>query len=504
MRVGILTQGTRGDVQPFLALAQQLHAKGHEVAICCPCSSAGMVREHGFEAHAMTFDAEKVVKSVRMQRAMETGDGNACIVAFFESQKEQKEEGADSAEQASAFVKAYRPDILVGHPSMVSFIIIAERYGLPVINAMFMPLLPSRSALPAFKTTVQLASEGILDNPLEAHRQMFMAFLGEADLAELNSLRERWNMKVYTSVAELHAAFQAIPYANCWSPAVIPEPSDLAAEFPLAQQTGYLFADPPPGYTPPMELQAFLDEPGVEKPIYVGFGSLSAGDPRIVTEKILWALILAGNLRCVIAGGWSGIGPEHLDPDLTERYTELKKFADAHVLKVATVPHSWLLPLCFGAVHHGGAGTTAAVARAGVPTIIAPFAWDQPWWAEQMQRLGVGIALPTMITKISAEKLGSAMARLAEDKTMAARAAKLGAAICSEPAGAERLVECLETVLSAPFAWPTATQPMPSAPPPPLWNRATPGPGCPKSGKVQASARKAGQTSVAKVAEAGA
>merc|ERR1711879_786226 len=108
-------------------------------------SSAGMVREHGFEAHALTFDAEKVVKSEVMQRAMETGDGNACVAAFFEAQKEQKAEGADSAEEASAFVKAYRPDIIVGHPSLASLITIAERYGLPVVIAMFMPLLPSRS-----------------------------------------------------------------------------------------------------------------------------------------------------------------------------------------------------------------------------------------------------------------------------------------------------------------------------------------------------------------------
>merc|ERR1712151_728053 len=140
------------------------------------------------------------------------------------------------------------------------------------------------------------------------------------------------------------------------------------------------------------------------------------------TEKVVRALIIAGRKRCVMAGGWSGIGPEHLDPILTKDYTELKQFADSMVFKVDSVPHSWLLPLCSAAIHHGGAGTTGAVARAGIPTAIAPFAWDQPWWAERMECLGVGISLSSMITKISVEELAHEVKRLTTESGMIERA----------------------------------------------------------------------------------
>lgn len=470
MRVGILSHGTRGDVQPFIALGLELKAGGHEVAICGPCSTSDLVRSYGLEAHSLTFDAKKMITSEKMQSAMRKGDGNQCVTAFIEESKKQKAEGADSTEEASTFVAAFKPDILVGHPSLPAFIVIAEKHGLPVVNAMFMPFLPSRTAYPLFKTLASIAAAGNLDRQVDLHRELYEAFLGKAELAELNQVRERWGLHPYSNLAEMHSTFQSVPFANCWSAAVVPEPADMVTEFPLARQTGYIFLDDP-DYKAPPELRLFLNSSVQDKPLYVGFGSLSAGDPREVTEKVIRALIIAGRKRCVMAGGWSGIGPEHLDPILTKDYTELKQFADAMVLKVESVSHSWLLPLCSAAIHHGGAGTTGAVARAGIPTGIVPFAWDQPGWAERMEMLGVGISLSGMITKVSVEELGLAIKRLTSDSMMAERAATLGAHIRSESSGAGQLAKFIEGSLTARLFWPTAAQPLASPLPAPLWDR---------------------------------
>lgn len=468
MRVGVITHGTRGDTQPFIALAQHLKTKGLEMAICCPASDVAMVREHGLEAFGLTFDAKKMVKGDTMQQAMDSGDGNKCVEAFVQSVAEQKASGANSQEEASNFVDTYKPDILLAHISFPNFQVVAEKHQVPVMLMMFMPWLPSRHAFTAFKTRAQLEAEGVSE-PIEAHRQLFEAFVGEKELAEANELRKLWGLEPQT-IAEIHSVLQCIPTANCWSSEVIPEPADLSKEFPLSRQTGYLFADPPTGYVPPVQLQEFIDAPGQQRPVYIGFGSLAAGSPRLVTEKVLRALMLAGKKRCVMAGGWSGIGPEHLDADLTEDYETLKNFADTHVCKVDAAPHTWLLPQCSAAVHHGGAGTTGATVRAGVPTAIAPFAWDQPWWGEQLEDMGIGMGLSGMITQISAEELGAAIKRLTEDDGMIERAASLGAKVRAED-GAEQLGSFIEATVSVPFFWPTPAQPQASKLPEPLWDR---------------------------------
>jgi len=468
MKIGVVTHGTRGDTQPFIALGQRLKAQGHEMAICCPASDVAMVQEYGLPVFGLTFDAKKMVKGDTMQKAMDSGDGNKCVEAFVQSVAEQKASGANSPEEASEFIDTYKPDIILAHISFQNFHVLAEKHGVPVMNMMFMPWLPSRHVFPAFKTREQLEADGVSD-PLEAHRQLFEAFVSDKDLAETNELRQRWGLRPHT-MAEMHSLLQCIPTANCWSSAVIPEPEDLTAEFPLSRQTGYLFADPPRNYVPAAKLQEFLEAPGQERPVYIGFGSLAAGSPRLVTEKVLRALMLAGKKRCVMAGGWSGIGPEHLDPQLTEDYATLKGFADTHVCKVDAVPHTWLLPQCCAAVHHGGAGTTGATVYAGVPTAIAPFAWDQPWWAEQLEDMGVGIKLSGMITQIDAEELGTAIKRLTEDSGMSELAASLGVQVRSED-GAGRLEEFIKSTISAPFFWPTPAQPQPSTLPLPLWGR---------------------------------
>ncbi len=123
-------------------------------------------------------------------------------------------------------------------------------------------------------------------------------------------------------------------------------------------------------------------------PIYIGFGSMSSRKPEETAQLILRALAQTGQ-RAVLLSGWNGLQAEVLPEN---------------VFLVQSVPHDWLFARVNAVVHHGGAGTTAAGLRAGVPSIIIPFFADQPFWGERVAALGVG-PKPIPRKKLTAEKL---------------------------------------------------------------------------------------------------
>lgn len=470
LRVGIISKGTRGDVQPFLALSLELQKRGHQVAICCPACCVEVVQEYGLEAFRMSFDPKRAIQCKEMQLAIAEGDGASCVRAFNTAQEQQIEEsGINPADEVYDFVQGFQPDVIVGHPSFVPLMMVAEAMSVPLINALFMPFLPSAVAQPVFFSAKQLERDGFLERPLEAHRLFWDMYISPEEFQQLQLLRKRWGLRPYKDVMEVQAAYQACPEANCWSSRVIPEPADLAPEFPLARQTGYLFADAPSSYTPPAELVTFLEAKA--KPLYIGFGSLCVGDSRLATEKVIRALMRAkGELRCVMAGGWAGLSPASLDESL-EDFVKLKKFAEQHVFHLSAVPHDWLLPFCCGAVHHGGAGTVAACCRAGIPQAVLPVAWDQPWWAEHLEQMGLGINLHDMISQVDEDSLCVAFERLAFDPQLAATAAALGTQIEGERhQGQLQLADFVEQCLDMPHPWATAACPA-TTPQPPLWCR---------------------------------
>jgi len=143
---------------------------------------------------------------------------------------------------------------------------------------------------------------------------------------------------------------------------------------------------------------------------------------RLIVEALKWT-----RQRAILLGGWSDLGSGEL-PDF--------------ILRVDSVPHDWLFPHMAAVVHHGGAGTTAAGLRAGVPAVIVPFTVDQPFWAWRVHELGVG---PNWILrkKLTAQKLAAAIDQAVHDPAMAQRAKELGERIRAEdgPGVAVQLVE---------------------------------------------------------------
>jgi sterol 3beta-glucosyltransferase len=202
---------------------------------------------------------------------------------------------------------------------------------------------------------------------------------------------------------------------------VLPKPPDWET---VHHVTGYWSLDPQPDWEPSAELARFLDSG--PPPVYIGFGSMSDKDPERRARTALRALRLAGQ-RGVISTGWGGVA---------------RLETPVEVLFVDDVPHGWLFGRTAAVVHHGGAGTTGAGLRAGVPSLIVPFAGDQHAWAERAVKLGVGPKMQDA-RSLTAEGLADAVRRAVGDAALRARAAALGERIRAEK-GVDRAVEVIE------------------------------------------------------------
>jgi UDP:flavonoid glycosyltransferase YjiC (YdhE family) len=211
------------------------------------------------------------------------------------------------------------------------------------------------------------------------------------------------------------------PILYGYSPAVITPPADWGADVHV---TGYWFLDPADDWSPDPALADFLA--AGPSPVYVGFGSMSSRNPEATANLILDALARTGQ-RGIIHAGWGGLQRADLP---------------GSVLMIEGAPFSWLFPRVAAVVHHGGAGTTSAGLRAGVPSVVVPFFGDQPFWGQRVADLGVGPA-PIPRKKLTAERLAGAIRIAVTDEVMRGRAVELGAKIRAED-GIARAVAVVE------------------------------------------------------------
>jgi UDP:flavonoid glycosyltransferase YjiC (YdhE family) len=215
---------------------------------------------------------------------------------------------------------------------------------------------------------------------------------------------------------------------------VLPRPADWPNN---SQVTGYWFFDQPQ-WDPPEALSEFLA--AGPKPVYIGFGSMVSGDTVAFTQTVLDAVKKSGQ-RAVLATGWGALNGD--EGQQGERIFFLRH-----------APHDGLFPLMSAAVHHGGAGTTAAAVRAGIPSVIVPFFGDQPFWAQCLNRQGV--APPAVERKsLTADGLASALTAT-QQPGMIRAAATLGRAVRAED-GIGEAVRCLRTWDLLPSIAPPAT-----------------------------------------------
>lgn len=420
MRVTITTSGSRGDVEPFLALGLGLASAGNEVTVAAPEPFGELVRSRGLRFHPVGSDPRETTR-----RMLEEGEGlrnfarNAAR-ALRPILADMLLGYREACEDADAIV--YTPIGFFGHA-------LAESFDVPRFGAGVQPIFARTDAFPSGFVPPLPGGLGWYPSFPLARLYNYASYvateqvLWQAIRKPVNdSLREIPGMRPYPMSGPFgRIRREREPGALGWSNNILPKPPDWGSEFEV---TGYWFLPSDGNWRPPPELLDFLESGPT--PISVGFGSMNnAGETDFahITDIVLEA-IKRTRQRAVLLTGWGNLGAGDL-PD--------------EIFAVEEAPHDWLFPRVSSAVHHGGAGTTAASLRAGIPTATVPFFTDQPFWGSRISHLGVGPE-PIPRKRLSAQRLAAAIDRATSDPIMRSQARLLGERIRSET-GVERAVE---------------------------------------------------------------
>jgi len=411
MKILISTLGSRGDTQPYLALAVGLQEAGHRVTLVAPRSFIDWIESYGVAAHPVRFDPQAVMESLS-----KSGNRLKAMSAMRELMNTGVLEAQEDCWQA-----AQDADFMLQTGTGMNALEAAATRGIPVAFSYLVPMQATR-AFPMFMLPFR-SSLGGGYNYL-THTLIQRLLWDSMGGPPVNRWRDRVGLPRWRSEAEMRGYARSLgaPSLYGFSPSVLPKPADWDEGHHV---TGYWFLDSPPGWQPPLDLLRFLENG--PPPVYIGFGSMSHQNPESQTRLALRALELSGQ-RGVLLTGWGGI--TRLD-------------APPNVFFVDNVPHAWLFPRMAAVVHHGGAGTTAAGLRAGAPSIITPFGGDQSAWADLVVKLGVGLQ-PATAQRLAAEKLAKAIDIAVNDSALRARAAALGETIRAEN-GIARAVALIES-----------------------------------------------------------
>ncbi|MGW5721338.1 glycosyltransferase [Amycolatopsis sp. NPDC003865] len=360
-RVVVIAPGSRGDVHPCVALGRGLAADGDRVRILAAPAFEPLVTRHGLGFGPLSADPGEVLGS-EAGKAWTAGGP----LAFLTGLRDVLRPVLDRM-LADVHAGTKTADLVLA-PTLG---FLGTHLPVPNVELHYQPSHPTRAfPHPLLPWAAKLGPWG-----------RHLSFTAVDALAGyvLRPELDRW--RAGTLGLPGKRPRRESPVLCGFSEAVVPRPPDWPARVHV---TGYWFLGAEPGWRPDPRLRDFLA--AGPPPVYVGFGSMPAEG---TFELIRTALRRAG-LRGLVAGA----GPESDD-----------------LLTVADVPHEWLFPRTAAVVHHGGAGTTAAGLRAGVPALVCPVFSDQPYWGGRVYRLGAG-PRPLPHKELTAESLTARLREL--------------------------------------------------------------------------------------------
>ncbi|KAK6118783.1 hypothetical protein DH2020_047474 [Rehmannia glutinosa] len=352
LKIAVLVVGTRGDVQPFLAVARRLQEYGHRVRLATHSNFRGFVKSAGVEFYPLGGDPRVLAGCKSMHR---TG---------------------------SITGEPFRAQAIIANPPAYGHAHVAEALGVPLHIFFTMPWTPTYAFPHPLARVPQ--SAGYWLSYILVDLLIWWGIRGHINDFRKNKLK----LAPIAYFSTYHGSISHLPTGYMWSPHVVPMPSDWG---PLVDVVGYCFLNLGSKYQPPEEFVQWIQKGS--QPIYIGFGSMPLEDSHKTTDIILEALKNTGQ-RGIIDRGWGELGTHSDIPD--------------NVFHLVDCPHDWLFPQCSAVVHHGGAGTTATGLKAGCPTTIVPFFGDQFFWGERIYQKGLGPA-PIPISQLSVESLSEAI-----------------------------------------------------------------------------------------------
>jgi sterol 3beta-glucosyltransferase len=412
MKITILAHGSRGDVQPYLALALGLACRGHQVRMAAPEMFRAWIESCGLAFAPLAGDPRRL-----MQNAGKAGLQNFLPLPI--------RAGYSTLSYALPVMKPLMQDIrsasqdtdLLIHTLLTTGpgIAAASERGIPHISALVFPVLCPTEAFanPLFPQWKSHPRYNFI-----SHREFNRVFWRVSRMGITWLRRQGLNIPDIGQWAPDASPPMSIIYGI--SPSAIPRPTDWPAH---AHLTGYwLLRDFT--WQPPVELQRFLE--AGPPPIFISFGSLIPRDADRLVRLAIDALGQTG-ARGVLLGGWSGLPDIHL-PDT--------------VFSLPEAPYDRLFPHMAAAIHHAGAGTTASALHAGIPSITVPFTFDQPFWGERLADLGVGMP-PISRRRLTTSRLAHHIHAVFANPQMGERAAAMGRQIQMED-GVNTAAEIIE------------------------------------------------------------
>lgn len=398
MRLAIHTLGTRGDVQPYLALARGFMAAGCEVVLATAARFEGFVTARGVPFAPLPDDFLDLMDTPEGKAALSGRKTLTWTLRMLRQIRPMMRRLLDAQ-----WAAAGGADAIIYHPKALGSVHIAERLGIPAFLAFTLPgMTPTRAFPSPMLPFVDLGPLNRLSH------ELFLRYANTLFREPVN----RWREEVLGLLNSrrddcIHGV--PVPRLYGFSPSVVPKPADWDGN---SEVTGYWFLDDEE-WLPSPSLKGFLQ--AGPPPVYVGFGSIPSADPMQTTAMVVEALAMAG-VRGILASGWGGLAAMPLSDQ---------------VYMLDAAPHNRLFPHVSAVVHHGGAGTTAAGLRAGRPTVTCPFFGDQPFWGRRVSGLGAGPA-PLAHKHLTAAKLAEAISVAVTDQGIRSQAELISARIRAE------------------------------------------------------------------------
>lgn len=377
LQIAMLIVGTRGDVQPFVAIGKHLQEHGHRVRLATHKNFRDFVLKAGLEFYPLGGDP-KVLAGYMVKNKGFLPSGPSEIRTQRKQLKAIINSLLPACQDPDESDVPFKAQAIIANPPAYGHIHVAEALKVPLHIFFTMPWTPTSEFPHPLSRVHHFAA-----NRFSYHVVDSFIWWGIQDI--INDFRKKkLKLRPITYLSGSQLSVSKLPTGYMWSPHLVPRPKDWG---PMIDVVGFCFLNLAQDYNPPDALVRFLKAGAA--PIYVGFGSLPVEDPQGMTKIIVEALMKTSQ-RGIIDKGWGGIG-------------NLKDLPNSMYL-LENCPHDWLFPQCAAVVHHGGAGTTAAGLKSGCPTTIVPFFGDQPFWGERVHEKGVGPP-PIPVQQFSLERL---------------------------------------------------------------------------------------------------
>ncbi len=417
--ISLLTIGSRGDLQPFLALAKGLKDSGRPVRLVTAERFRPYAEQIGVDFVGLSTDPLALLQSQDGQAWLQSDQNPlALITNLIKLGKPTFEQMLSEIEVALEGSSL----ILYSLFGSLSFHL-AEKWGIPAIMVHLQPIMGQTADFPAagspvFNLGIPAFTRG--------YNRFSYKFVEQVMWQPFRSITQKWRTQHLGLPKERfwgpYQKLDQILTLHAYSPTVVPQPADWPSGHTA---TGYWFLDADDGWQPAAEFEQFLAVDPAST-VYIGFGSMVDAEPKKLADMIVSAVKQSG-VRCVLSAGWANL--------------QAKDLPDSIYLQSGDIPHSWLFKQVAGVVHHGGAGTTSAGLRAGKPGFVVPYFADQHFWASRVHVLGAG-PKPVRRKKLTLETLSAGLHELVTNRTIQQQAAAIGQKIQQED-GVKKAIELL-------------------------------------------------------------